>query len=304
MPKKVKKAVIVAAGLGKRMFPFTKVDSKLLIPILNKPIVLYLIEELHDSGITDVIIVTNHSSKLRELFKKNPKLNQILEKIERSDLVKQLHIIENLCKINYIKQEEPRGWLHAVYLAKDFIKNEPFVVLFSDCLYKSKISATKQVIKEYYEHNKNIISNARFLFKPKIFNLCKNIDFPLGEDIADSVLINKLREKKDILNYQINGKMYDIGDPVQLLRTLLTFTLEDWYYSHKLKEFLITDKNLRKDFENFYEIIKKTENNCKLIVNKAIKSNKLLNEIKEFKNLSRVEQEKCWNIYQRGLKKI
>lgn len=257
MPKKVRKAVIVAAGLGKRMFPFTKIDSKLLIPILNKPIVLYLIEELYSSGITDVMIVTNHSSKLKQLFQENLKLNQILEKIERSDLVKELHRIENLCRISYIKQEEPRGWLHAVLKAKDFIKDEPFVVLFSDVLYRSKIPATKQIINAYYKHNKDIISKARFLFKPKVFELTRDLGFPLGEDAADIFLINRLHKKKEVVDYDIEGDCYDVGDPINLLRTLLAFTLKDWYYSSKLKQLLLQDINLKKDFENFYDKIKK-----------------------------------------------
>jgi UTP-glucose-1-phosphate uridylyltransferase len=254
--KKVTKAVIVAAGLAKRMFPFTKIDSKLLIPILNKPIALYLMEELRASGIKEVVIVTNHASKLRDFFTEDKELDNILEKIERSDLVRELHRIESLAKISYVPQEEPRGWLHALMQAKDYIKNEPFVVLFSDCLYKSAVPATRQVINAFNKYNKNIISTARFVFKPAIFKLARNIEFQLGDETSDSILINKLRERKETCEYHIKGQFYDVGDPIQLLRTLLAFTLEDWYYSRKLKEIMLKDINLKKDFENFYNQIK------------------------------------------------
>jgi len=257
MPKKVTKAVIVAAGLGKRMFPFTKIDSKLLIPILNKPIALYLMEELHASGIKDVLIVTNHSSKLKQLFEKDSKLDNILEQLDREDLIRELHRIENLCRIKYIIQEEPRGWLHAVTLAKDFVKKQPFVVLFSDCLFKSKIPATKQIIKKYYEINKNIHALGRYLFKPDIFKLIKDMEFPLGEDTADTIVLSYMDKKNEVEWYDIVGRPYDVGDPIQLLRTLLTFTLEDWYYSDKLKELINSDKDLKADFKKFYNRIKK-----------------------------------------------
>jgi len=252
--------IILAAGLGKRMFPFTKIDSKLLIPILNKPIVLYLMEELKESGIEEVTIVTNHPSKLQQFFTENKKLNNILEKLERGDLIRELHRIESLCKINYVRQEEPKGWIHALLQAKEFVKGEPFAVIFSDCLFKSKIPATKQLIQRYYNKNKNIISTyfVRYVFKPNIFNLIENFNFSLGDDSLQEELIKQLENREDLKTTKIKGNFFDVGDPINLLKTLFTFAFEDWYYSKKLYDIFLEDEILKKDFKNFYtNLIKK-----------------------------------------------
>jgi UTP--glucose-1-phosphate uridylyltransferase len=263
MVKKVRKAVIVAAGLGKRMFPFTKIDSKLLIPILNKPIVLYLMEELKASGIEEVLIITNHPSKLQQFFTENKKLNRILEKLERSDLIRELHRIENLCKINYVRQEEPRGWVHAVSLAKNFVKNEPFALLFSDCLYKSTVPATKQLINKYYKKNKNIRSreNVRYVFKPNIFKIIENFSFILEDNNNNQNLFFKeLVKRNDFYLFEIEGEYFDIGNPINLLKTLFAFAFEDWYYSKKLYDIFLEDNNLKKDFKKFYRVLIRNDN--------------------------------------------
>ncbi|MBW2978450.1 NTP transferase domain-containing protein [Candidatus Woesearchaeota archaeon] len=269
MPKKVTKAVIVAAGLGKRMFPFTKIDSKLLIPIINKPIVVYLMQELHESGITDVLIVTNHTNKLKEFFTKNQHLNKILKKIEREDLIRYLYEIENLCKIQYIKQNEPRGWVHAVLKAKDFIKDEPFVVLFSDLFYKSKIPAAKQVIDLFYKKNKSILSSGRYVFKPSVFKLISNFEFPLGGDWnSEHELFNKLKEKNDFFWYTFDGPSFSVGEPMDFLKTLLTITLEDQYYSRRLISIIQYDKKFKRDINEFYQAIKSENKFIRKRINK------------------------------------
>ena len=130
----VKKAIIIASGLGSRMYPYTKVESKLLIPLLNKPVVEYLVEELAASGIKEVIIVSNHTEKLKQFFKEDERLNQLLKSLKRDDLIKKLHHVELLLDVEIIRQDQPMGWVHELWYARDHIKKEPFVVLFSDVL--------------------------------------------------------------------------------------------------------------------------------------------------------------------------
>jgi UTP--glucose-1-phosphate uridylyltransferase len=99
----VTKAVIVAAGVSSRMYPYTKVDSKLMIPIINKPIVQHIIEELSQSGIKEVIIISNHISKIKQFFNKNESLNSLLNRLNQNKLIDQLHHIETMSKIKYLK---------------------------------------------------------------------------------------------------------------------------------------------------------------------------------------------------------
>lgn len=255
---KVRKAVIAAAGLGKRMFPFTKIDSKLLIPILNKPVILYILQELIESGIEEVTIVTNHDEKLKELFKENKKLNSILERLERRDIIKQLYEIEHMCKINFVRQDEPYGWLHAVLQAKKYLRNEPFIVCFSDIILKSKPPASKQLIDQYHKHNKCINGGVRFLFTPGTFKAIQNEKFEFGRDVADLDLIHKLRQKGKLIDFEIDGDAFDVGEPAQLLRTLIAFTLEDSYYFDRLIEMYKEDDELKDDFDRFFKALKKS----------------------------------------------
>ena len=237
MPK-VTKAVIAAAGLGSRMFPFAKVESKLMIPILNKPIVEYLIEELVASGIKEVIIVANHTAKIKQFFIENKNLNLLLKRLKKDKLLKNLHHIEHSAKVDLIMQEEPMGWMHEVVHAKDYIKKEPFVVCFSDTLYTSPIPAAKQVIDAFHKTNKNIRSLGRFLFKPYVLEIAQKERFMLGKDVADLDVFEKLKERNDLFNLNINGKFHDVGNPLSYLKTQTYFGLHNKILRRAYGEYL------------------------------------------------------------------
>ncbi len=222
----VKKAIIIGAGLGSRMYPYTKVESKLMIPILNKPFIEYLIDELVDSGIKEVVIISNHISKINSLFSKDQNLDKILIKIGRKDLLKK---VNSKIKINWhcIQEELPLGWLHEILASEQFVKNGPFAVLFSDVLYHSRTPATAQLIKQFQKTNKNQRSLGRFVFKPNVINLIKSEDFELGKDLADLDLFKKLCESNELSSYAIKGTFLDIGDPLSLLKTITFLSLKD-----------------------------------------------------------------------------
>ena len=237
MPK-VTKAIIVDAGVGSRMFPFTKVDSKLMIPILSKPVVAYLVEELAASGVKEVIIISTHIAKLKQFFSKNPYLNKLLKKLKKEKQLKQIHHLESMCKIDLIKQQKPMGWLHEVFHARKHVEKEPFLVCFSDAIYISKKPAAKQVIETFEKVNKNIRANARYLFKPSAFEFINKEQFEFGKDVADLDVFEKLRGKNDLFDFNIKGEFYDIGDTFAYLKTQTVFGLKNNEFGKDFRKYL------------------------------------------------------------------
>jgi len=236
--KKVTKAVIPAAGLGSRMFPYTKVESKLMITVLNKPVVAYLVEELAVSGIEEVIIVSDHLHNIKEFFKKNRHLNELLKRLRKEESLKILRHIEHLAKIDLINQKLPMGWMHEVLHAEKYLKKAPFVVCFSDVLYNSKVPAARQIIDKFQETGKNIYSRGRLLFKLSVFEIIEKEHFKLGQDTADLDVIERLRKINDLFEMDIDGFFCDIGDPLAYLKTQTVFGLNDKKFGNRYREFL------------------------------------------------------------------
>ena len=144
---KVKKAVIPAAGLGTRMLPATKAVPKEMLPIVDKPAIQYVIEEAVESGIEDILVITNRSkSAMEDYFDYAPELESSLSrsgKTNEFEIVRQVADMANIC---FIRQRETNGLGHAVGRAKSFVGNEPFAVLLPDDIMVSNIPVTKQLI--------------------------------------------------------------------------------------------------------------------------------------------------------------
>lgn len=237
---KVKKALIAAAGLGTRMFPFTKVESKLMVPVINKPVIQLLLEELTESGIEEVIIVTSHMKKVKDLFKEDEHLNKLLKILKKENFLKKIHHLEGSAKLDFIAQDDPYGWMHEVLHAKTLLKDGPFVVCFSDVLYSSDIPATKQAVDAFDKTKKNIKCNGRFVLKPTIFDLLKDSKFVLGQDLVDLDIFEKLQEKNDFYYLNIDGEFHNIGEPLSYLKTVSYFGLKKFgpEYKKYLKELI------------------------------------------------------------------
>jgi len=240
MQKEVRKAVIAAAGLNSRMYPYTKVESKLMLQIVNKPVVEYLVEELAASGIKEVIIVSNHVSKIKQFFSKNKELNELLKKLQKKTAIDNFKHIEKMCKVELIEQFEPMGWMHEVWNARKFISNEPFLVCFSDILYQSKVPAAKQLIDVFKKTNKNVRAHARFLFKPGVFDVIKKENFELGRDVVDIDVFDNLRANHDLIDIDAEGDFYDVGDPLSYLKTETAFALADKKIGKEYKRYLMS----------------------------------------------------------------
>lgn len=160
MNKKVRKAIIPAAGLGTRFLPATKAIAKEMLPIVDIPTIQYIIQEAVNSGIEEILIITNSNKHAMENhFDKNYELEERLKESGKLEQVKMIQDIADMANIYYIRQKEPKGLGHAVLCAKSFIGDEPFAVLLGDDVVVNKEGkpALKQLIEQYSKTSASVI---------------------------------------------------------------------------------------------------------------------------------------------------
>ncbi|PTY76528.1 UTP--glucose-1-phosphate uridylyltransferase [Heyndrickxia sporothermodurans] len=156
--KKIRKAIIPAAGLGTRFLPVTKAMPKEMLPIVDKPTIQFIVEEAVASGIEDIIIVTGKGKRaIEDHFDNAPELEQNLKEKGKLELLETVQYSSKLANIHYIRQKEPKGLGHAVWCARNFIGDEPFAVLLGDDIIKSDTPCLRQLINQYEETYSSII---------------------------------------------------------------------------------------------------------------------------------------------------
>jgi UTP--glucose-1-phosphate uridylyltransferase len=160
MNKKIKKAIIPAAGFGTRFLPFTKAVPKELIPVVDKPTLQYVVEEAATSGITDILmVVSTGKNAIQEHFNPNFDLETRLKETGKDDQLSELQAINKLANIHYIYQQELNGLGHAVLQGKSFAGNEPFAVLLGDTITTSDSSPViAQLITAYEKTNSSVVA--------------------------------------------------------------------------------------------------------------------------------------------------
>jgi len=157
--KKIRKAIIPAAGLGTRFLPATKAQPKEMLPIVDKPTIQYIIEEAIASGIEEILIITGRSKKcIEDHFDKSVELEMELEKSGKNELLDLVRDISGMVDIHYIRQKEPRGLGHAIHCAKTFVGDEPFAILLGDdVVYNEEKPCLKQLIDCYNEYKTSVL---------------------------------------------------------------------------------------------------------------------------------------------------
>lgn len=156
--KKVTKAVIPVAGMGTRFLPITKSVAKEMLPIVDKPTLSYIIDEAVATGITDILLITSPYKKIIEdYFDVNYELEKRMEEKGKTEELEILGNIKGNVNIYFIRQGEPLGSGHAIRLAKTFVGDDPFAVLYGDDLMKSDVPALKQLIDIYEKNDANVI---------------------------------------------------------------------------------------------------------------------------------------------------
>ncbi|ALS77834.1 UTP--glucose-1-phosphate uridylyltransferase [Planococcus kocurii] len=155
--KKVRKAIIPAAGLGTRFLPATKAMPKEMLPIVDKPTIQYIVEEAIASGIEDIIIVTGKDKRaIEDHFDSAPFLEARLEESEKFELLNAVQLSSKV-DIHYIRQKSPLGLGHAVWTARKFIGDEPFAVLLGDDIIQSEVPGLQQLMAQYNKTQSSVI---------------------------------------------------------------------------------------------------------------------------------------------------
>ncbi len=155
--KKVRKAIIPAAGLGTRFLPVTKAMPKEMLPIVDKPTIQYIVEEAIDSGIEDIIIVTGKGKRaIEDHFDNAFELENNLMEKNKFELLEKVQAPSKV-DLHYIRQKEPKGLGHAVWCAKKFIGDEPFAVLLGDDIVQAEVPCLKQLINQYEQTLSSVI---------------------------------------------------------------------------------------------------------------------------------------------------
>lgn len=156
---KIRKAVFPAAGFGTRFLPVTKSQPKEMLPIVDKPVIQYLVEEAVASGIEEIIIVTGRGKRaIEDHFDYSFELEHTLVEKGKHNLLKEVRSIAKLAKFIYVRQPMPLGDGHAILCAKEVVGNEPFAILFGDDIVDYKVPAIKQLINVYEQTGCSIIA--------------------------------------------------------------------------------------------------------------------------------------------------
>ncbi|NPV73174.1 MAG: UTP--glucose-1-phosphate uridylyltransferase GalU [Pelotomaculum sp.] len=157
--KRVRKAVIPAAGLGVRFLPATKAQPKEMLPIVDKPTIQYIVEEAIASGISDILIITGRNKRaIEDHFDRSVELEVQLKKAGKAAELELIQDISQLADIYFVRQKEPLGLGHAIYCARQFIGNEPFAVLLGDDIVRSEEPCLKQLMNLYEEVQSSVIA--------------------------------------------------------------------------------------------------------------------------------------------------
>jgi UTP--glucose-1-phosphate uridylyltransferase len=157
--KKIRKAIFPVAGFGTRFLPVTKTQPKEMLPVVDKPVIHYLVEEAVESGIEEIILVTGRGKRaIEDYFDKSFELEHTLVERGKHDLLKEVLDIPDLARFVYVRQPIPKGDGHAILQAAELVRDEPFAVMFGDDLVMGDKPALRQLIDEYEVSGSSVIA--------------------------------------------------------------------------------------------------------------------------------------------------
>ena len=272
MKQKVRKAIIPAAGLGTRFLPATKALAKEMLPIVDTPTIQYIIQEAVDSGIEEILIITNSNKHAMENhFDKSYELEARLTESGKMEQVKMIQDIADMANIYYIRQKEPKGLGHAVLCAKSFIGDEPFAVLLGDdivvndggepALKQFKDVCKYGIVSPSHSHPRenggrlvklnNMVEKpaveeapsdmavlGRYVLTPKVFELLETQGKGAGGEIQLTDAIKRLMDIQAVYAYDFEGIRYDVGDKFGFIKATIDFALKREDLKEKVQAYI------------------------------------------------------------------
>lgn len=285
---KIRKAIIPAAGLGTRFLPATKAMPKEMLPILDKPTIQYIVEEAVNAGIEDIIVITGkHKRAIEDHFDNQKELEMILEKKEKTDLLKKVQYSSELANMFYVRQKGQKGLGHAIWSAKQFIGNEPFAVLLGDDIVQSETPAIKQLMEQYDRTKKSIIgvqtvnedeTHRYGIVDPinsnhRLFSVRKFVEKPnIGTAPSNLAIMGRYILTPNIFDY-LEKQEIGAGGEIQLTDAIENLNSDDCVYAYDFEgdrydvgeklgfvkttiKFALNDKEMSKDITEFIQSIK------------------------------------------------
>jgi len=157
--KRLRKAVFPAAGFGTRFLPATKAIPKEMLPLVDKPLIQYTVEEAKDSGLEEMIIVTGMGkTAIEDHFDVSFELESLLEKKGKDDILKMIRDISELVHFAYTRQKQPLGLGHAIKITESLVGDEPFAVILGDDIIDAKVPATKQMMEVFEKYSSSVVA--------------------------------------------------------------------------------------------------------------------------------------------------
>ena len=154
----IKKAVIPAAGFGTRFLPATKSQPKEMLPIVDTPVIQYVVEEAVAAGITDILMIIGRGKRaLEEHFDRSFQLEEQLRRKGKTKELELLKRISDLADIHFVWQKELKGLGDAVYCARHHVNDEPFVVLLGDTVVDAQVPAAQQLLQVYERYHESVV---------------------------------------------------------------------------------------------------------------------------------------------------
>ncbi len=204
---KVRKAVIPAAGLGTRMLPATKTVPKEMLPLVDKPVIQYIIEEAVDAGIEDILVVTNRAkSAMDDYFDYYPELEERLARAGKERELAEVRRAADLANIFYVRQKETKGLGHAIWRAKRFVGDEPFAVLLGDDIMRASTPVIGQLIAGAEKYGASCVGVQQVSTEAIAKYSSVKVE-PLEERIFRvSDMVEKPRPEEIFSNYAILGR--------------------------------------------------------------------------------------------------
>ncbi|GET23786.1 UTP--glucose-1-phosphate uridylyltransferase GalU [Prolixibacter sp. NT017] len=280
----IRKAVIPAAGFGTRFLPITKAQPKEMIPIVDTPVIQYVVEEAVASGITDILMIIGRGKRaVEEYFDRSFELEYLLKQKRKFRELDTIRRVTDMANIHFVWQKEMNGLGDAILHARDHVGNEPFAVLLGDTIFRSEIPVTRQLVEVAEKYNSSVVgleevpkdmvnrygifdgtllydnilqakrlvekptiheapSNlsiaSRYVFTPEIFSYLEKTPPGKNNEIQITDAMQALLQNEKIYGVKLKGKLFDIGDKLEFIKTNILFGMEREDIGESLKNWL------------------------------------------------------------------
>ncbi len=249
MPNKIRKAVFPAAGLGTRFLPATKASPKEMLPLVDKPLIQYAVEEAVASGIESILIITGRDkAAIENHFDISFELEHLLREKGKEELFLQVRAIAEIAKISYTRQKEALGLGHAIYQAMDFAGDDPFAALLADDIIDAERPALKQMIEAFDKYDAPVIATMQVAgeaisrfgvidaeeIEPNVFKIRDMVEKPeLSEAPSDLAILGRYIFTPDIFQ-AIEKTVPGAGGEIQITDAMRLLLKQRPFYAVKL----------------------------------------------------------------------